>query len=156
MSSLDNRRWNTVRTKMIECSTCMHAPLIARCTRHSLKLIEALYSITINRSVRDAAIAITATDRHTLTRQEETVTGLRYLRKHRFQKIGGAHGTYNTVMQKEAVDQSSSDCRLPVGFRRRPTTPQPAATRLQNERRRQANRGCEKENRLTERCRDSH
>ena len=33
-----------VRTRMIDSSTCIHAPLVARCTRHNLKLIEALYS----------------------------------------------------------------------------------------------------------------
>ena len=64
-------------------------------------------------------------------------------------------GTYNTVRQKEAAPQSSNNCRLAVGSRSRPITPQPATTALQLSNT-EKQTGSTRENELTERSRDSY
>jgi len=64
-----------MRTRMIESPPCIPAFVVIWCTRHSLKLIEAILS-TNKASDGGVATAITI-HTHTLTRQEEAITELR-------------------------------------------------------------------------------
>jgi len=67
-----------------------------------------------------------------LTRQEEAITELRYFPVSIVSgRLTEFAGTYNTVIQKEAVDQFNTDCKLAAGFRSWPNTPQPAAAKSQ-------------------------
>ena len=91
-----------------------------------------------------------------LTRQEEAITELRNFRVSMVSgRLTEFAGTYNTVIQKEAVDQLSSVCMLAAGLRSWPNTPQPAATKSQlSDKGKQT--GDTRENKFTEQGRDGY
>jgi len=91
-----------------------------------------------------------------LTRQEEAITELRYFRVSIVSRgLTEFAWTYNIVIQKEVVDQLSTDCKLAAWFRSWPIIPQPAATKSQLSDKSQQT-GDTRENKLTERSRDGY
>ena len=93
---------------------------------------------------------------HMLTRQEEAITELRNFRVSMVSgRLTEFAGTYNTVIQKEAVDQLSSVCMLAAGLRSWPNTPQPAATKSRLSDKGKQTRDA-RENKFTEQGRDGY